>query len=628
MKKLKQVLTGMTVLGSITVMLGATHSETKVSENPIVNFSNTTTIDLQKVELTDSITKVYVQAHFRPHYWIRISSDTHLNAAGKKYALTGAENIVPDSLFWMPDSGVADFTLMFEPLPSSTVSFDFIEGFEDRAFKLWNIDISGNEVKKYPEGLPSECRINVADGEVPAPAFEIGTTTVRFHMLPYIEELAQNINLYINSLDGTQTEYPIKFDDKGVASVSFDQYGTASAFLVNTGEAYSLGSYTLYPGETADCYIDMRLTGDRSMSTRNLVHKEISCHSLHNGKYKEYDILKERSFSDYPYYSLDLHTGNFADFHMNGNEYKAMVKEKYDNLSDTIASLNAPQAIKDLKMLTLQNDVLEAMANYRYFLEHNYRFTHNAWHNERVPQDSIPGKLSPQDLSEVTAWFEIDNPKLLMVNTNLGAIDWNSLGAKGDLSKSMNMFFDKAQRAKKMTLTQDDLDSLGTLSNPFFAEACDSIYRHSKRAFEHLSSKVSYTQTPDVADNEIFDAIIAPHKGKVVMVDLWNTWCGPCRLSIKETEPLKDTVLSDKDIVWIYIADETSDANKYLEMIPGIRGIHYKLTRPQMEAIYNRFDVDGIPFYILVDREGNATGRPDLRDHNKYIKAIKELLDE
>ncbi len=150
------------------------------------------------------------------------------------------------------------------------------------------------------------------------------------------------------------------------------------------------------------------------------------------------------------------------------------------------------------------------------------------------------------------------------------------------------------------------------------------MLEESKKAIDQINERIR--ETPNVADEEIFDAIIAEHKGKVVMVDLWNTWCGPCRAAIKATEPLKDNELSDKDIVWIYIADESSDPNKYLEMIPNIRGIHYKLTGPQIEKIRERFEVDGIPYYILVDREGKATGRPDLRDHNKYIKAIKGLL--
>lgn len=61
-------------------------------------------------------------------------------------------------------------------------------------------------------------------------------------------------------------------------------------------------------------------------------------------------------------------------------------------------------------------------------------------------------------------------------------------------------------------------------------------------------------------------------------------------------------------------------------MIPKIKGLHYKLTREQIEKLHKRFGVVGIPYYILVDRKGNAQGRPDLVDHSKYAKEIKSLL--
>ena len=110
------------------------------------------------------------------------------------------------------------------------------------------------------------------------------------------------------------------------------------------------------------------------------------------------------------------------------------------------------------------------------------------------------------------------------------------------------------------------------------------------------------------------------------MVDLWNTWCGPCRAAIKENEPLKDGELSSDDIVWVYIADDSSPIESYLEMIPDIRGIHYRLMPEQISAIRSHFGVDGIPYYILVGRDGKAEGRPDLRDHDKYKKTILDAV--
>lgn len=46
----------------------------------------------------------------------------------------------------------------------------------------------------------------------------------------------------------------------------------------------------------------------------------------------------------------------------------------------------------------------------------------------------------------------------------------------------------------------------------------------------------------------------------------------------------------------------------------------------QIGKIHERFGVDGIPFFILVTRDGKAEGRPDFHDPAKLIKGIKSAL--
>ena len=45
------------------------------------------TLDISKVELSDTATVLYTDAYFRPHYWIKISSESYLQAERQKYAL-------------------------------------------------------------------------------------------------------------------------------------------------------------------------------------------------------------------------------------------------------------------------------------------------------------------------------------------------------------------------------------------------------------------------------------------------------------------------------------------------------------------------------------------------------------
>ena len=97
-------------------------SGTRTIENPLIDTASTFTLDISKVEISDSATVLYINADYIPHYWIRISSDTYLAAKDKKYPMTGTDGIQADSLFWMPDSGKASFRLIFRPLPRNVSS--------------------------------------------------------------------------------------------------------------------------------------------------------------------------------------------------------------------------------------------------------------------------------------------------------------------------------------------------------------------------------------------------------------------------------------------------------------------------------------------------------------------------
>ena len=77
----------------------------------------------------------------------------------------------------------------------------------------------------------------------------------------------------------------------------------------------------------------------------------------------------------------------------------------------------------------------------------------------------------------------------------------------------------------------------------------------------------------------------------------------------------------------MYIANETSPSNVYAETIPNIKGIHYRVNDEQWKYLTNyMFNIDGIPSYVLVDRDGNYALRNDLRDHSKMVSTLKEEL--
>ena len=98
-------------------------------------------------------------------------------------------------------------------------------------------------------------------------------------------------------------------------------------------------------------------------------------------------------------------------------------------------------------------------------------------------------------------------------------------------------------------------------------------------------------------------------------------------MAIKANEPLKDGELKSDDLVWIYIANETSPIVKYKEMIPGIKGKHYRLNDKQWAYLGDKFKIDGIPSYVLVDKQGKYGLRNDFRDHGKMKDTLKGMIE-
>ena len=85
---------------------------------------------------------------------------------------------------------------------------------------------------------------------------------------------------------------------------------------------------------------------------------------------------------------------------------------------------------------------------------------------------------------------------------------------------------------------------------------------------------------------------------------MWNTWCGPCMRAMNSLKPVKEEL---KDVVYIYMADESSPEGKWKITIPDIHGIHYRITNEQSSALGKLYEYPGIPTYFVIDREGKLS---------------------
>jgi thiol-disulfide isomerase/thioredoxin len=190
-----------------------------------------------------------------------------------------------------------------------------------------------------------------------------------------------------------------------------------------------------------------------------------------------------------------------------------------------------------------------------------------------------------------------------------------------------------SSRNIKETLTPLDADELAdrlnNIKDPFIAKYL--VYENNRTLKKIKKNKNAsgfvLNKVPKTEADKLFDKIISKYKGKVILVDFWATWCAPCRSGIKKMIPLKEE-LKDKDVVFLYITDQTSPEKTYNNMIPEIKGEHYRVTTDEWNYLKIKFNISGIPHYSLIDKMGNLVeNKIRLQTNEGYKKLIKDHLN-
>jgi len=114
-----------------------------------------------------------------------------------------------------------------------------------------------------------------------------------------------------------------------------------------------------------------------------------------------------------------------------------------------------------------------------------------------------------------------------------------------------------------------------------------------------LSSGASASDDPELLD-------LSDHKGKIVVVDFWASWCVPCRRSIPWLNEMQ-AKYRDQGLVIIGVNEDASEAD-YIEFMKEFPP-HFKTIRDAEGVLAQQFDVVAMPSNYILDRDGNVVVR-------------------
>ena len=447
----------------------------RVIEVPWYETTNTYMFDIIKMELTDEATVITGQVKYFPNEWFRVVGRTVLRGeSGKEYKLLKAEGIKLNEQVFLPESGQMTFRLYFEPVDAGEKKVDYVEGNHETDWRIGGIVLDEKPQKLEKE---SDCLIR---GKV------LGhPSSYRLVLMGYEDDDRIQEPYAIIPVRNGKFEYLCKLGESKMYWLVFtDELAKSSyrpvSFFIEPGEV----EITIQP---EDAYTDSEIHGGEV-----------------NEQYRSYLRLKEDKFNFKALYSAfdSLHNQNLS-FTPEAQKLSELMSENFKNRQKH-DSLYAAflQLEKDGKMYTPQMMAL------------NEKKRELSKKEQKWKEDYIG-----EHPSLTTYFLLMDDLRNLMTYRLHGFPEELEVLSFKDLPHLENMYY--------------------TIYKPMFPKhsytELIATMLQSLKQIEVGGHYIDFT-APDFEGNPV--TLSKQIKGKVALIDLWASWCGPCRRSAKSMIPV------------------------------------------------------------------------------------------
>ena len=138
----------------------------------------------------------------------------------------------------------------------------------------------------------------------------------------------------------------------------------------------------------------------------------------------------------------------------------------------------------------------------------------------------------------------------------------------------------------------------------------------------------SNNDVANMSDGEqILRKLTEPYRGRLVLLDIWGTWCGPCKAALSHSQEEYER-LKDYNLVYLYLANRSPEdgwKNVIKEYnVTGENVVHYNLPADQQSAVEHFLQVHSWPTYKLIDRDGKVL---DVNADPRNLEGLAKLLE-
>lgn len=152
----------------------------------------------------------------------------------------------------------------------------------------------------------------------------------------------------------------------------------------------------------------------------------------------------------------------------------------------------------------------------------------------------------------------------------------------------------------------------------------DIIKTYHKKIEDDYSKNVKFVQNADEIDS--LEKLLSLFKGKKLYIDIWATWCSPCKKEFKHNKKLKK-LLKEKGVEVLYISvDKNDNEQTWKENIKyfGLDGNHIRITNKSLQDDLLKVYKGYIPHYAIIDEAGKIENLNAPRPSS--IEALRKVL--
>ena len=118
-------------------------------------------------------------------------------------------------------------------------------------------------------------------------------------------------------------------------------------------------------------------------------------------------------------------------------------------------------------------------------------------------------------------------------------------------------------------------------------------------------------------------------RGKVILLNVWATWCGPCREEMPSIETLYEEFRKDPDFVVLAVSQDSAGRGA-VDSYVRKNGYKFTVLLDPENQVGDAYDVSGIPETFIIDRTGRIVAHhvgPYDWGQAKMREALRELID-